>query len=157
MEPMEIRNPPSRRWTVRDRLRVGLLWLGFGLALPGHAALQFDVFLGYGGQPTGVDGVVREVGWFPVACEVFNDGPPFNAAFELSGAGQTRRIMVELPTNTRKRFVIPAFAGSSAYSTWDARLVDEGGKVRAEKTALRGRGLAWESVLLGATPRTFGG
>ncbi len=65
--------------------------------------------------------------------------------------------MVELPTNTRKRFIIPSFAGSAAYSTWDARLVDERGKVRAEKNGLRPRGLAWESVLLGATTRTFGG
>src|SRR2546426_8255405 len=49
-----------------------------------HAALQFDVFFGYGGQPTGADGIVREAGWFPVACEVLNDGPTFNAAFEVS-------------------------------------------------------------------------
>jgi len=140
-------------------MRLGFILLCLGL--PARAALQFDVFVGYGGQPTGFDGIVREAGWFPVAVEVQNDGPPFNAVFELSssqaGGGQTRRIVVELPTNTRKRFIIPSFAGSAAYSTWDARLVDERGKVRAEKNGLRPRGLAWESVLLGATTRTFGG
>src|SRR5439155_469197 len=71
--------------------------------------------------------------------------------------GQTRRIAVELPTNTRKRFMVPAFTGTGAYSTWDARLIDERRKVRAEKTGLRPRGLASDSILLGAVPRTFGG
>src|SRR5437764_2346965 len=164
--PSEVRGP-----AVRSCLAAGFpsrvrAWLGaavvcFSLTASVRAALQFDVFIGYGGQPTGFDGIVREAGWFPVAVEVQNDGPPFNAAFELSssqmGGGQTRRIVVELPTNTRKRFVIPAFAGSAAYSTWDARLVDERGKVRAQKNGLRPRALAWESILLGATPRTFGG
>src|SRR4051812_28391763 len=41
-----------------------------------NAALQFDVFLGY-------EGIVREAGSFPVVCEVFNDGPTFNAVFEI--------------------------------------------------------------------------
>jgi len=142
---------------VRSLILGGLL----ALTSTARAALQFDVFLGYGGQPTGTDGVVREAGWFPVACEVLNDGPPFTGIFELStghrGAGQTRRFTVELPTNTRKRFVIPVFAGSGTYSTWEARLLDERGRVRAEKTGLRPNGLVWESFLLGAVPRSFGG
>ncbi len=141
--------------------RFGLIVLCLGLVTSARAALQFDVFLGYGGQPSGFDGVVREAGWFPVACEVFNDGPSFNAVFELSssqmGGGQTRRMVVELPNNTRKRFALPAFTGSGSYSTWDARLIDERRKVRAEKTGLRPRGMAAESILLGAVPRTFGG
>jgi hypothetical protein len=37
-------------------------------AFPLQAALQFDTFIGY-------DGNVHEAGWFPVLCEVFNDGP----------------------------------------------------------------------------------
>jgi hypothetical protein len=137
------------------------LCLSVGRAAPSRTELQFDVFIGYGGQPTGMDGVAREASWFPVAVEVQNDGPALNATFELSsgqmGGGQTRRVAVELPTNTRKRFVIPAFAGSTTYSTWDARLVNERGKVLAEKNGLRPRGLAWESILLGASSRTFGG
>src|SRR2546423_13246960 len=115
------RNPPSE---VRSCLAAGFparvrAWLAaavfcFGLTASVRAALQFDVFIGYGGQPTGFDGIVREAGWFPVAVEGQNDGPPVNAAFELSssqmGGGQTRRIVVGFPTNTRKRVVLPAFA-----------------------------------------------
>src|ERR1044071_140674 len=128
-------------------------WLWAVMALccvadPARGALQFDVFIGHGGQPSGTDGVVREASWFPVAVEVQNDGAPFNAVFEISssqmGGGQVRRTVVELPTNTRKRFVIPAFAGAGSYSTWDARLLDERGKVRAEKHGLRPKGPAWE-------------
>src|SRR3989442_9983436 len=164
--PITIRKSEVRNFSPLAALSRASFWLGLvvlclGFAVPARAALQFDVFLGYGGQPSGFDGVVREAGWFPVACEVFNDGPSFNAVFELStsqmGGGQTRRIVVELPTNTRKRFVLPAFTGTGAYSTWDARLTDERRKVRAEKTGLRPRGLASESILLGAGPRTFGG
>src|SRR6266540_3761866 len=63
------------------------------------AELQFDVFVGYG---TGLgDGVVRESSWFPVVCEVYNDGPRFNALLELEplyGQGQTRVTAFELPT-----------------------------------------------------------
>ena len=140
--PIKIRNPKSvfgdspasvsvsRAWFW---LRLLVLW--FGLAYSSRAAMQFDVFLGYGGQPSGSDGIVREAGWFPVACEVLNDGPSFNAVFELSSSGQTRRMVVELPTNTRKRFVLPAFNGSGAYSTWDARLIDERRKASGVEVA----------------------
>jgi hypothetical protein len=137
-----------------------LALVGFA-CLNANAALQFDVFLGYGGQPTGTDGVIREAGWFPVACEVLNDGPSFNGVFELSssqtGGGQTRRFAIELPTNTRKRFVLPVFAGSGVYGAWDARLLYDRGRLHAEKTGLRPRGVSSESVVLGAVPRTFGG
>jgi hypothetical protein len=48
------------------------------------------VFVGYGSGAN--DGIVREAGWFPVACEILNDGPGFDALFELSsrqlGGGQ---------------------------------------------------------------------
>lgn len=149
-----------RLHSLRLAILFGVLFVLSGV-LPARAALQFDVFLGYGGQPTGTDGIVREAGWFPVACEVLNDGPSFNAVFEVSasqmGSGQARRLAVELPTNTRKRFVIPVFAASGTYGVWEARLLDDRGKVRAEKNGLRPRGVAWESVLMGALPRTFAG
>jgi hypothetical protein len=122
--------------------------------------MQFDVFVGYGSGGVN-DGVVREAGWFPVACEVFNDGPAFDAVFELSsrqlGGGQTRRLAIELPTNTRKRFSFPVFAGASRYASWDARLLDARGKLRAERLEMRTKDLAWDSYLLGGLPRTFGG
>src|SRR5436190_15568677 len=162
--PLEIQQPRAGRKGLSRSVvsrSIGLILLCLGLCAPAHAALQFDVFVGYGGQPSGNDGIVREAGWFPVAVEVQNDGLPFSATFEISssqmGGGQTRRQVVELPTNTRKRFVLEAFAGAGAYSRWDARLLDERGKLRAEKTGLQPRALAWESILLGATPRTFGG
>src|SRR5690242_14547710 len=82
------------------------LWL-LALAIPTRAAIQFDVFVGY-------DGVTREASWFPVGIEVHNDGPSFNGIIELSssqfGGEPDRRIPIELPTNTRKRFVIPMFS-----------------------------------------------
>ena len=133
--PIKIRNPKSevRNFSALAALSRATLWPGWVvlclcLAAPARAALQFDVFLGYGGQPSGFDGVLREAGWFPVACEVFNDGPSFKAMFELStsqmGGGQTRRIVVELPTNTRKRFVLPAFTGRSVGIDSQVFLVD---------------------------------
>jgi hypothetical protein len=151
----------------RRRWCYGVRWLGWaciGLSLvlvPGvRGALQFDVFLGYGGQPTGVDGVVREAGWFAFGCELHNDGPGFDAVVEItsadSGVAQTRRQAIELPTNTRKRLVIPVFS-SGRGGVWNARLLDSRGRVRAEHTGLRPRPLAWEGLLLGAVPRTFAG
>lgn len=146
------------RRILQATLLVGMLVGTDGLR---GAAIQFDVFLGYGSQPTGMDGLVREAGWFLVGCEVHNSGPSFDAVFELGpgqfGRGQTRRFAIELPTNTRKRFSIPVFAGAGYYSTWDARLLDERGRVRAEWTGLRPRVVGWETLLMGSLPRTFGG
>jgi hypothetical protein len=141
-----------RRWAL-SVLPFLLLLAG---ALRAGAALQFDVFLGY-------DGAVREAAWFPVACEVFNDGPGFNAVFELTasgsyGADQTRRVFLELPTNTRKRFVIPVFSSSGLYGAWDARLLDDHGHVRAEHLALRPRvAVTGNSPILGALSRSYSG
>lgn len=131
-----------------------------GWALAGHAAnpladLQFDVSLGH-------DGIVREAGWFPVVCELKNDGPSFNGVIEIAasgfGQGQPRRAVVELPTGTLKRIVLPVFCPARHYSAWDVRLRDDRGKVRAEQTGLRPRRqLGWETPLLAALPRTAGG
>lgn len=131
------------------------------MALPFvRADLQFDVFVGYGSGGAN-DGLVREGNWFPVACEVFNDGPSFNAVFELSsqqvGGGQSKRMAIELPTNTRKRFVIPVFAGSSRFASWHARLLDTRGRLVAERPDLRTTDVSWETFLLGGLPRSFAG
>ncbi len=144
-------------WLVRAFLLAWLTTVAPGVA---RAELQFDVFLGYG-SGGGNDGFVREANWFPVACEVFNDGPGFEAGFELTSqqfsGDQRRRFKVELPTNTRKRFVFPVFAGANRFASWHARLFDARGKLRAEHTDIRSRDLAWETVLLGAVARSFGG
>ena len=142
------------------KLALGaMLKVSLGLALLGtleaRAAMQFDVFLGY-------DGVVREASWFPVVCEIKNDGPPFVGVVEVSaaqfGKGQTQRMPVELPTGTLKRLVIPAFSPTRYPSTWDVRLLDDRGKVLAEQLSLRPRRqIGWEIPLLGSLARTAAG
>jgi hypothetical protein len=117
------------------------------------AELQFDVFLGY-------DGVVREAAWFPISVEALNDGPAFNAVVEIASGGiaadSIRQVPLELPTNTKKRLTIPIFATGGRLDQWSIRLLDERGKIRAERSAQR-KPLAWEGVLLGAMPRNFSG
>ena len=116
--------------------------------------LQFDVFAGYGG-------VVREVNWFPVTCEIMNDGPAFTGTIEISGtplgSGQKRRLTLELPTNTRKRVMIPAFNAGGGLSSWEGRLFDASGELVAESLGVRVKEVAWESVLMGTLSRTFVG
>lgn len=116
-----------------------------------QAAVRFDVFLGY-------DGIVPEGSWFPVSCEIFNDGPTFTAEVEVAAGsfaeGQSRSITVELPTGTLKRLVIPVFAASRYTHEWNARLRDERQRVRAESLGLRARKHSlWQIPLLGAITR----
>jgi hypothetical protein len=139
------------------------IWLWLAMLAGGasvHAAIQFDVFLGYGGQSTGNDGYAREGTWFPVVVEVANDGPAFTANFELSPSQhqgrEERSFAVELPTGTRKRFTVPVFAAAGKYVAWDARLRDEKGSVRAERIGLRLADVAWESYLVGSLSRNAG-
>jgi hypothetical protein len=119
------------------------LWVGC-VSSAGQTAVQttlsqFDVFPGY-------DGVVPEASWFPIVCEVKNDGPAFNGLIELTSGdynpGQTHRLKVELPTGTLKRFIMPVFSSARGYSTWDVRLFDERGKLRGEQAGLRARKIA---------------
>src|SRR5437588_9890156 len=121
---------------LSKRLRLNTFFsfflLSFGFA--SQAALQFDVFLGY-------DGVVPEATWFPVVCEIKNDGPSFKGLIELTGAGynqgQMQRAEVELPTGTLKRLTIPVFSTTSrSNASWDVRLLDARGKVRGEQNGL---------------------
>lgn len=146
----------------RAKALFTILILAFLGCLPpansARAALQFDVFAGY-------DGSIREASWFPIIIEVFNDGPSFNAIIEVStggqfGTDQVRQVPIELPTNTRKRVVIPMFASGARYNTtWNGRLLDTRGKViqGAERLNLPTKVVAWESTILGAVPRNFGG
>src|ERR1051325_2972297 len=83
--------------SLRHALAVALLLLALNLP----AALQFDVFVG-------LDNYVPEASWFPIVCEVDNDGQAFQAVIEVTGSGinqsgYTRLVPVELPTGTRKR------------------------------------------------------
>ena len=142
---------------ARRTLLFALWLLAFcGGALTAPAALQFDVFLGY-------DGIVPQASWFPVVCEIKNDGPPFVGTVELDGGrfnqGQTRRAVVELPTGTLKRFVIPVFSAR-------ARALAVGTCVcwmsaarcgRSRRACGRGRQIASSTPLLGALVRTPAG
>lgn len=142
---------------LRAGFRLGLACAFLLLAVPARAKIQFDVFGGYGDAG---GGVVRAGGWYPVAIEVFNDGPSFDAVIEISGGqfgSQTERIPVELPTNTRKRIVIPFFCSSAGYLALDARLLDRSGKVRDERTGVRLNVIQWETPLLGALPASYAG
>ncbi len=148
----------SRSRNIRRQCTRLLLagFLGLNLSLsPAFAALQFDVFLGY-------DGAVREASWFPVVCEIKNDGPPFVGVVEVSpgdfGKGQTMQMAVELPTGTLKRIVIPAFASGRYQSLWNVRLLNERGKVMDEKPAERPRRqVGWEIPMIGSLSRTASG
>lgn len=124
-----------------------LLWLKPSV----HAELQFDVSPGF-------DGHVPAASWFPITCEVFNDGPAFSGVIEIKstfGRGLDLLVPVELPTGTRKRVFIPVFAPAPGFQSWDARLLDERGRLRAEQSRLRPpRGISAESRLIAALPRT---
>jgi len=132
---------------------LGVLSLSFPSAL--RAALQFDVFLGY-------DGIVPEASWFPIVCEVKNDGPPFKGVIEVSmpnyGEEQSRLLPVELPTGTLKRFVIPVFSTTRNYTAWNVRLLDERRRVRAEQPNIRpNKQVAADVPVLGALSRSAAG
>ncbi|HTL16197.1 MAG TPA: hypothetical protein VL793_03120, partial [Patescibacteria group bacterium] len=74
-------------------LVAGLLIFGYGQAVT-RAAIQFDVFVGF-------DGIVPEASWFPLVCEIKNDGPPFTATIDVKRAneeGQGSLTTIELPT-----------------------------------------------------------
>ncbi len=140
------------RRILRALLLSGAFLLIFSSATA-QAALQFDVFLGY-------DGVVPANGWFPIVCELHNDGPSFNAVVEVSsdsGGQQSRQVPVELPTNTRKRICIPVYS-SSRHRTWNVRLLDDRGKVRSEQTMLSPRRvMVADMPVVAAISRTVGG
>jgi len=146
----------ARRLT--QLLPILLLLLLCFCAFSGFAATtaltQFDVFPGY-------DDIVPDASWFPIVCEVKNDGPTFMGDVEVStdnnyGPGQTRHMRVELPTGTLKRFTIPVFSTARGAS-WEVRLYDERGKLRAEKVGLRpAKEVSSSTPILGAMARVPG-
>lgn len=137
----------SKKWPA------ALCLVSFLTFSPRCEAIQFDVFIGYGG-------VVREVGWFPVWCEVWHDGPAFTGTIEIAkahfGAEQKHRIILELPTDTRKRITFPLFY-SGGLPRWNAKLYDESGEVRASQLNVSAKEVAWEGVIMGSVSRTFAG
>src|SRR6185503_16587154 len=160
----KIANQPAMDNTTKRAATMSVVAAGFRslwalailLMVPSlPAAVRFDVFIGY-------DGILPEANWFPVACEVHNDGPSFKAVFEVSPAqfnqGQTRVMAVDLPSGTTKRFVIPVFSSSRYVMNWNSRLLDEKGKVRAETTGKQVRKLMQSQMpMAGALARTLKG
>jgi len=113
--------------------------------------MQFDTYIG-------LDSYVPEASWFPLICEVYNDGPAFNGTIEVTtGMGQSgypRLVPIELPTGTRKRVSIPLFCSSSYNGEWNAVLRDEDGRVRAERANLRPQRIVSRgATLMGALGR----
>jgi hypothetical protein len=139
-----------------------VLWLALlsAVTLPARAQLVFDVFVGHG---LGLaDSTVTEANWFPVTCEIQNDGPGFNAIVEISagqfGGGQSRVVRVELPTNTKKRFTVPVYCNNRYRTSVDARLLNEKRKVMAERLGVEARTVVdWQSPLIASLSRTHGG
>jgi hypothetical protein len=115
------------------------------------AASRFDVFVGF-------DNLLPDKGWFPVTCEVQNDGPSFNAVIEISpaqlGQGQSRRVKLDLPSGTLKRVVIPVFSGAP---TWSARLLDEHDHVHTEQTSTTARTIPADLPLVVGISRNYNG
>ncbi len=148
---------PAASFTRRCALYLSLLLF---TSLPLHAQLIFDVFVGHG---LGLaDSTVTEANWFPVTCEIQNDGPGFIAVVEISpgqfGGGQTRVVKVELPTNTRKRFTVPVYCNNRYRTSIDARLLNEKRKVVAERIDVQARTVVdWQSPLIASLSRTHGG
>jgi hypothetical protein len=138
-------------------LAIALLALTASL----RAQIIFDVFVGHG---LGVaDSTVSEAAWFPVTCEIQNDGPSFNGIVEITGGqfgnGQARRIAIELPTGTKKRFSVPLYCTSRYRVTVDATLLNEKGtKIIAERKGVDARTVVdWQSPLIASLSRTHGG
>jgi hypothetical protein len=115
--------------------------------------IQFDTFFGY-------DNIVPEVTWFPVVCEVKNDGPSFTAVIQI-GVEADNELMVncpvELPTGTTKRVVIPVFPQSSYARSWVIRLRDKAGHLHVERTIEPRKSLKRGTPLIGGLAREAGG
>jgi hypothetical protein len=149
---------PILGWSHLQRgrlLQIALLLPLFVLLTTSlRAAIQFDVYLG-------LDEYVSEASWFPIVCEVHNDGPAFNGSIEISGGmgqgGYPRLVPVELPTGTRKRITIPVFCVNAYNGEWGAALRDSNGKMREDRPNLRAKRIInRNATLLGSLPRQLG-
>ncbi len=157
------KRPARHMGNLAHAVAVCRYWLVLAfllVAFTSRAEVIFDVFIGHG---LGVsDGVVAEGGWFPVTCEVQNNGPGFNAVVEIVGGqfgqGQVRRVNFELPSGTKKRFTVPVFCSRRYNMSVDARLLTEKGRVIARQLGLKPWiHVDWQSPLLASLPKSHGG
>ncbi len=149
----------ARRGTPTTRLAWLTLVILACSVVAARAIPQFDVFPGYG-----FEFIIPEASWFPITCEIKNDGPAFVGTIEVTSGryneGQVRRLKVELPTGTLKRVVIPVFSTARYQRAWDVRLLDERDKVRAEQSGVgpkQNRPMASIATFICAIPRTAAG
>ncbi|MEY2411382.1 MAG: hypothetical protein QOF48_4052 [Verrucomicrobiota bacterium] len=121
-------------------------------SLPVRGALRLDMFVGF-------DNVVPQGSWLPATFEIFNDGPPFKAVLEVwpgmtASASQTRRMVLELPTGTTKRFILPVYNAVNSWNTeWNAHVLDEKNRERAKAQTPRLRVQNASVPLAGAVSR----
>lgn len=149
---------PSRARTLAGLLCLLMILLGASMAGAQSFSKdipQFDVFAGF-------DGVIPESDWFPVTCEVRNEGPTFLGTFEFHdnamGGGLLRELQIELPTGTLKRFSFPMFTTTRYGSQYSATLRDEKGRVIAQTGTLQPRfHISWQSFLMAAIPSSAAG
>lgn len=135
-------------WTRHDahhRLLAILFGVLLGGACPGASTggIQFDAFVGY-------DGFVRPGSWNPVVVEAFNEGPSRGAVVEVSSdrmGAATVRVPIELPTQSRKRLVIPFFCGGTGV---ECRLLAEDGQILTQRPSGQVQMISWNAPLLGS-------
>jgi hypothetical protein len=144
-----------RRPQLLAALGLVLVTLCVACGFRASGAIQFDSFLGY-------DGVVPEAAWFPLIFEVKNDGPTFTGTIEVVpgnfNSGQRQEVTLELPSGTMKRIVVPLFCTTRGLCSYDARLLDEHRRVRAEQPGIQPRNQTLGGVpLLGALTRNRSG
>ncbi|MDB4689006.1 hypothetical protein OAH23_01160 [Verrucomicrobia bacterium] len=142
----------------KGRLKASFMLLTWILlcfaALTTKAALQFDVFPGYGDY-------VRSYHWCPFTFELHQDGSDFNGfvSLEDSNTGVEHRVPIELPTNTRKKVVIPVFFKDGGnLDNWTAKLISENGQTIAERSQFQATEIIpWSGYLMGSVSRSFAG
>lgn len=150
--PLVARRPSSCMGWLAGVFLSFVLLLFAPTARGAISGLRFDLFTGY-------DGIVPQGAWFPATFEIANDGPGFTALLEVTpshfSGNQTRSMVVELPTGTTKRFIIPLHTSATYRPLWNARLLDEKGRVRSEVQSLPPRRLIGGDVpIFGALSRT---
>ena len=132
------------------------IWLllvgGLGLLAPARvdAAPRLDAFPGYSSS-----GYARLGTHYPLAIELQGDGPSLKGFLEISQGqfgGQPIRVPIELPSGTTKRVIVPLFASSANFAGMDVRLLNENGKVVAERLGAGLTTFAPESVIMGTLP-----
>lgn len=141
---LQFRGLLNRRGACRRLLTILLSVLLRGACLGASAGgIQFDAFVGY-------DGFVRPGSWNPVVVEAFNEGPSRGAVVEVSSdrmGAATVRVSIELPTQSRKRLVIPFFCAGTGV---ECRLLAEDGRVLAQRPSGQIQMISWNAPLLGS-------